>query len=326
MKKILIIFSAILLTGTLQAKKVKFAVDMSGQTISPNGVHIMGDFQALAGLGTDWNPATATLTQEGSTNIYSIIVNIPAFRKYEYRFLNGDQTYEAEFVPEKSRVDEFIDNRWLYVDSLANDTTYAGAILFAANAPAGKKLLRYRIDLRTLPQSGMGIHVGTSYQNTPYSPIARRMYDITSGIYEIIDYVNNGTYNYIFYNGNVVGAAEIVPATCSVNGKRSIALSTDSVINLVCFSSCASCVGVGIAEHTAVTENGFYPNPSADLIHFNGTAVSVEVTDLTGRVVLSKTNLQDNKSLDIRTLGSGMYLLRLQGHDGSMQTSRLQKI
>ena len=84
----------------------------------------------------DWASNTTTLTQEGSTEIYSIVVDIPAFAKYEYKFLNGDQFYEAEFVPIIRVGYNFNDNRWIYVDSLANDTTFVGAILFAGNAPA----------------------------------------------------------------------------------------------------------------------------------------------------------------------------------------------
>ena len=56
------------------AKKVKFAVDLTGQPISPNGVHITGDFQEIAGFpGGDWTSDGTPLTQEGTSSIYSII-------------------------------------------------------------------------------------------------------------------------------------------------------------------------------------------------------------------------------------------------------------
>src|SRR3989344_125947 len=134
MKKIILVSVAILLASNITfAKKIKFSVDMTGIAISPFGMHISGDFQTLAGFsGGDWMSNNTPLTQEISdTNIYSIVVDIPAFAKYEYKFVNGDQFYEAEFVPEESRVGyNFNDSRWIYLDSLADDTTFVGAILF----------------------------------------------------------------------------------------------------------------------------------------------------------------------------------------------------
>src|SRR5687768_14797745 len=142
MKTILYLFLGCILISPLHAKLVKFSVDMNGDSVSVNGMHIVGDFQDEAGLGPDWDPGTAPMTREGLTNIYSIVVNIPAFRVYEYRFVNGDQTYEAEIIPDTARVNLFQDNRWIYIDSTANNVFDIGAIIFAKNAPAGKKLLR----------------------------------------------------------------------------------------------------------------------------------------------------------------------------------------
>ena len=49
MKKIL--FILVLLNGSFAfGKKVKFAVDMSGQIINPLGIHVTGDFQTAAGF------------------------------------------------------------------------------------------------------------------------------------------------------------------------------------------------------------------------------------------------------------------------------------
>src|SRR5437868_4873019 len=97
MNKFLVLVAALFLSTTVFAKKVKFAVDMTGDTINVTGMHIGGDFQTAAGFaGGDWMPNTTPLTQEGVTDIWSIVVDIPAFQKYEYKILNGDQWYDAE--------------------------------------------------------------------------------------------------------------------------------------------------------------------------------------------------------------------------------------
>src|SRR6185436_20741908 len=223
MKKILFLFFVLAACTNLFAKKVKFSVDMTGQTLSPNGIHVTGDFQTAAGFpGGDWQPNTTTLTQEGSTNIYSIIVDIPAFTKYEYRYVNGDQSYEVEFVPIESRVgDNFDDNRWLWVDSLANDTTDIGAIVFDTNAPAGLTLVRFLVDMQNEPSvSPAGVHIAGDFQG--WDPSKIMLYSFGSDVYEIISYVNPGTYEYKFYNGNTGGSMENIPALCSVNTNREI--------------------------------------------------------------------------------------------------------
>ena len=50
MKKIILVLSCIALSLTVSAKAVKFSVDMTGWIISPNGIHITGDFQTIAGF------------------------------------------------------------------------------------------------------------------------------------------------------------------------------------------------------------------------------------------------------------------------------------
>ena len=71
MKKLLLI--ALMATGITgafaQTRKVKFRVDMTGQTVSSNGVHVAGGF-----LG--WSPSTTALTQEGTSNIYSVVATV----------------------------------------------------------------------------------------------------------------------------------------------------------------------------------------------------------------------------------------------------------
>ncbi len=65
-KNIIFLF-CILLTTSVFAKKIKFSVDMSNETVSPNGVHIMGDFQTVAGFsGGDFNSGTTTMVSSAT--------------------------------------------------------------------------------------------------------------------------------------------------------------------------------------------------------------------------------------------------------------------
>src|SRR3954469_23594326 len=139
MKKFLLLLTAFSISSFAFAKKVKFSVDMSSaDSVSSKGVHVMGDFQIAAGYAKIWDPGLTEMTKEGTTNIYSIVVNIPAGKKYEYTFINGDLGYEGEYVPDQSRLSDTLANRWIFIDSLDNGITDIGAIQFSTNAPAGK--------------------------------------------------------------------------------------------------------------------------------------------------------------------------------------------
>ncbi len=320
MKKTLLILLCFVIAANVFAKKVKFSVDMTGQVISPNGIHVTGDFQTAAGFpGGDWQANTTTCAQEGATSIYSIIVDLPAFTKYEYRYVNGDQSYEVEFVPIESRVGyNFNDNRWLWVDSLANDTTDIGAIIFNTNAPAGLTLVRFIVDMQNESSiASSGIHVAGNFQG--WDPTKTMLYSFGSDVYEIIFYVTAGTYEYKFYNGNSAAAAENIPALCSVNTNREIVLTTDSVLAPVCFSGCSSCTPLSILENNREASFSLFPNPTRDFatLNFNNnySIHSILITDVAGRIIQNFENYQLNTlRIDKENFEAGIYFVNVRNN------------
>ncbi len=296
------------------AKKVKFAVDLTGFEVSPNGVHVTGDFQTVAGFpGGDWTPNTTKLIQEGSTSIYSRVVDVPAFQKYEYRFVNGDQFYESEFVPVESRVGyDFNDNRWIYVDSIANDTTYVGAIVFGGNAPAGKYLVRFLVNMQLSPSiPPSGVHVAGSFQ--AWNPATIRLYSFGEGVYEIIQYLPAGTYQYKFYNGNTPASTEIVPQACAISNNRQIIVSEDIILGTVCFSRCADCSALGIPDRPTELNILISPNPASDYLDVSLPAsgvFTIAIYDFTGKEMVRKTELTNpSNRIDLSNYKSGMYFM-----------------
>jgi len=327
MKKI--IYSLLLLTIATgaYAKKVKFAVDMTNETISPNGIHVTGDFQTLAGFpGGDWASNTTTLAQEGATAIYSIVVDIPAFAKYEYKYVNGDQFYEAEFIPVESRVGyNFNDNRWLYVDSLADDTTYIGALVFAGNAPMAMTLVRFLVNMQNETVSANGVHVAGNFQG--WNTETNILYSFGSDLYEGIAYVNTGTIAYKYYNGNTAGDNETVPAICSVNSNRELSVTGDIVIGEVCYASCVSCT-VGFNELAGNSGISLYPNPTATFskleILDKNTSHDILITDVTGRSVISYLNYTPSTLIiNKNNLKDGVYFVTLKSESQVISTSKL---
>lgn len=329
MKKLVIASLLALAIVPASAKKVKFAVDMGSDTISTFGIHISGDFQVLAGYQSDFCSDCTPLTQEGSTSIYSIVVDIPAFRKYEYKFLNGDQWYNAEFVPVESRIGySFNDNRWVYVDSLGNDTTFVGAIRYAANAPVGKKLVRFFVDMQNETVSGKGVHVAGTHQAWAVAQnILYHFVDAPAGVYEVINYVTANSYQYKFYNGNSSSDTETVPSNCATSGNRSVLVSTDTLLSTVCYSSCTTCVSIGIAERYMNEPVTVWPNPATEVaaVEFkDDRSKAVVITDMNGKVV-RRYDALSGKTLEVQKqdLVPGLYFLNVRYSDNSVSKAKL---
>lgn len=332
MKTIILISFLLGISSFSYAKKVKFAVDMTGQTLLSTGVHIAGDFQTLAGFtGGDWMSNTTPLTQEtGDTNIYSIVVDIPAFAKYEYKFINGDQFYETEFVPEESRVGyNFNDNRWIYVDSLADDTTYVGAILFSQNAPKGYNLLRFKVNMTNQIVNSNGVHIATSFG--AWNTSNTYLLSFQDNIYEVITYIdtNETSCQYKFINGNSTSEYETIPSACESNGNREASFSTHTVLDPVCFSECADCISTAnledIEDHV---KTYIFPNPTNDatVLYLNDqTAKTITITNALGSTVRSYSCLEKTLKIEKETLPQGLYIISIE-EEATHQLSTLKLI
>jgi len=328
MKNALLVLLACCLSGTALAKKVKFSVNMTGQVLSPNGIHVSGDFQVAAGFpGANWDCDKMLMTKEiADTNIYSLIVDIPAFQKYEYKYINGDQCYEVEVVPESNRANyNFSDNRWIFIDSLANDTTQVGAVLFSGSAPAGLTMVRFRINMmQEASIAPAGVHVAGSFQG--WDPQKDILYSFSNNMYEWIAYLNTGSYEFKYYNGNIAANTETVPAPCATNNNRSFNLTQDTVMTLLCYSSCNLCFPAGINQQTKESSVNVYPNPTQGTLFVNfrvsGGTHEATLSDVSGAVLLSQKG-SGNLHLALGSLPSGMYLLHTTDSEGQRSIHKI---
>lgn len=324
MKKIVLLGALCVFAFTAEAKKVKFSVNMQGQVVDTGGVHITGDFQNEAGYTPgDWDPGSTEMFQEVSdTNIYSLVVDIPAFAKYEYKFVNGIHGYQQEFVPLESRVNyNFIDNRWIYVDSLANDTLNIGAIRFGGNAPAGKNLVRFYVDMSLQTVSSNGVHVAGGFNS--WNPTSCIMYSFDAGVYEYIAYVDSGltvAREHMFINGNTSGNTELLAGWCkNGNGYRETSTPADVMLPVVCYTFCDVC-STTVVNETSVIEFATYPNPATDVLNVSlqtVAAYTLSVTDITGREVYRESvGGRGILSIDLSAFQTGTYFLTVTDNSG----------
>jgi alpha-amylase len=331
MKTWLTIPMMLLAIATANARMVKFSVDMTGQVVNATGVHVSGDFQEAAGYpGGNWQPNTTAMANEPGTDIYSVVVDIPAFAKYEYKFINGDQWYEVEFVPVESRVGyDFNDNRWVYIDSLYNDMALISPVLFSGNAPRGTYLLRLLVDMQKEPTvNAAGVHVAGDFQG--WDPAGSILYCFADKVYENIFYVDAafGTASYRFINGNTEPDYETVPDECAMAGARLVSVPKDTMLPVVCYSECVACGALEIIPHGLHQGAALYPNPCMEMtrLEFNDEALvhKVTLTDMLGNVIRRFPDCQSNVLvINGADLSKGIYFVRVEDGRTWLNTIKL---
>lgn len=327
-KKLILFFAAIIVTHISFGKFVKFSVDMTGTVLDTNGIHITGDFQFAAGYPADWDPATTEMFADSGSMIYSVVVNIPAFHKYEFKFLNGDATYALEFVPIESRVDEiFDDNRWIYIDSLGNDTMNLAPVFFSSNHPAGKNLLRFKIDLQNENISANGVHVTGNFQS--FNDATTQLYSFDGNVFQYITYIDTivNAAVWKFVNGNLMSEEEVVPAGCANgNNMRYMNVNKDTMLPVICFASCSACWAAGVATDFSTSEIAVYPNPATDEITVTNDElqiIMVSIHDIFGREILSEFVSTQHPIFNLEHIPSGIYFLQFLKKDSTMEMKKL---
>lgn len=227
---------------------VTFNVDMTGQTVDANGVHMAGNFNDVNYDGTaenaayvNWNPSAIALADQGN-GIWSVTLNLVPER-YEFKFINGNDWPFTEDVPAACQVEvNGNDNRFWSISGL--NATESMTVCYASCAACGENTVRFRVDM-TQEAAGVnpaGIFVAGDFQG--WNPAGSQLIDPDgNGTFE--GYYSIGTATsaqFKFINGNDWAFAENVPAECNVSGNRTIdVVEANTVVDVICFSACGPC-------------------------------------------------------------------------------------
>ena len=230
-------------TAFAQTHSVTFQVDLGSASANSNGVHVAGSFQS-------WSPSTTSLTQVGTSSIYSTTVSVSA-GQLEYKFLNGNAWGDDESVPSAVNVGTNGNgNRWAVISS---DTTLP-AVMFAGAAPAGQKAIQFKVDYALQTLSADSAHVAGNFQG--WDPAKSQMVNF-DGVYRYIAYVGKTDSTYFkFLNGNTWSDVESVPSSCQAStaginqGDNRFYTDTVSGIYEVCYNMCGPCMVVSTYDIT----------------------------------------------------------------------------
>jgi hypothetical protein len=117
------------------------------------------------------------------------------------------------------------------------------------------------------------------------------------------------------YSWNTSSTNTIISVTPSVTTSYTVTGTTNGCTNTVAITqSVSACTFI---DNNVASTIGFivYPNPNTGVFTIevnNGSTKIIEVMDLTGRVLVSKTTLNEKVDFNINTLANGIYYVRIQ--------------
>jgi len=214
-----------------------FQVDMSNETVDPNGVFIAGSFQDP----TPWVAGVDALTDQGN-GVWTYELTIPAGSSIEYKFINGTSFIHEESVPASCGVDNgFGGFNRSYTIGFSDETIPLHCFSSCDLCFISPIIATFQVDMSNEVVDPNGVHIAGDFQG--WDPMANPMIDEGAGIWSLsLNLPQNSSFEYKFINGNAFGSDESVPAECAVNGNRLLmTTSMDLSLDPLCFSSCSAC-------------------------------------------------------------------------------------
>lgn len=298
-------------------KMVTFRVDMSGQTVSENGVSVAGNFQG-------WSPGSTRLTDAGNGIYEATLPVLNSLIVLQYKFLNGNDWGTDEDPPEGC---ENFDNNRVAIATGTEDIVLPTQTFAGCENAIPTKDVTFRVDMTGFDVSPSGVHLAGNLQG--WNPSGTPMTDTGNGIYEVTVPVPAAvaSINYKFVNGNDWGMEEDPPEGCQNNDNNrfaALALTTDAItLPGVKFGSCE--VITSLAELLRSDEFQLLPSVSSDFVSVrwqlpNAEPVSLRVLDVNGRTMTEEkvpaTSLRVNRTLEVAGWAPGMYFVYLQTRNG----------
>jgi Secretion system C-terminal sorting domain len=249
----------------INMSSVTFTVDMTNETVSPNGVHIAGSFQ-------NWDAAATPMTNNGN-GLYAYTTNIPTGTTIQYKYINGNDWTGAEEVAFACAFNDGMGNYNRSHNVVPGNNNIGPVCFTQCEACQPTTVVVVRVDMSDETVSPNGVYFTTQLDN--YNPTANAMNDLGGGIWEgSINVPANSDLFYRFVNGNTVDGFEMVPNSCgaldNAELQRFVAVGeSNMIVESVCFSGCGNCIG--ISDDVTIT---FQMDASNIVVNANGIHIA----------------------------------------------------
>lgn len=234
---------------------VRFQVDMTQEAaVSPNGVHVAGEFQAGTAIGGPWVVDGSPMSDANGDGIWELIASFDTTGMggaIDFKFINGNAWDNPnENVP--ADCGDGFGNRVLALDGdnivLAADATTGQPYCYnTCGSCVAPTEVTFRVDMTTQAEvSANGVHVAGNFQG--WTPGATPLNDDDGdGIWEATIGIAPGSIEFKFINGNDWGGNgdgnidnESITGDCSASGNdnRFLEIGDGAIEYLVCYNSC----------------------------------------------------------------------------------------
>ncbi len=294
-----------------------FRVNMSQQTVAPNGVHVAGSWQDEAGYPSDWDPSTAAMTDPDGDGVYELMVMVPA-GTYEYKFVNGNAWGSDESVPAACAVNQ---NRQvvLAANNVLPIVCYAACIDCIVNPVTVNATFSVNMALETV--SANGVHIAGNFQG--WNPATTPMTDPDGdGVYTVTLPVDTSTqllFKYINGNDWPFQEATVNLAACGQSdgfggyNRLLFSATADTTFPVVCFSSCANCPVAPVTIELSLAVDMSNESVSANGVHVAGTfnnfnpAVTPMLDPDGDNVYEATVSVPENDSVEYRFINGNTF-------------------
>lgn len=231
---------------------VTFRVDMSQvSAISPNGVHVVGDFQG-------WSPGSTEMLDEDGDLVYTYTTTLPNTGpgSLAYKYINGNSWGDDQDILPGEGCADVNGNRLLEINQCNIVTGVADTGAPHCFNSCGECVVPTQVTFRVNMSmqdviSENGVCIAGSFQG--WAPGANMLSDEDGDlIYETTLELMPGTYEYKFINGtNWSGGGagdvdnELISGECAAPGtdNRQIVVGTEAMDVLHCYNLCYNCAG-----------------------------------------------------------------------------------
>ncbi len=236
-------FSSCTNCASLPTNMITFQVNMMNELVSPDGVHIAGNFQG-------WDPAASEMTDDNSDGIYSITITTDEWANLNYKFINGNAWPQAESVPSTCGLPDGNGGYNRILETGGIDIVLPPVCFGECIDCEGSTLMvdvTFLVNMQNETVSADGVHLAGNIQG--WDPASTLMSDDNSdGVYEVtLSVASNTVAEFRFINGNNWPLSELVPSQCGVNNglgqfNRTYQINTlNATYGPVCFGACVDC-------------------------------------------------------------------------------------
>ena len=303
---------------------VTLKVDMSGETVSANGVHVVGTING-------WSTDATMLTEEGTTGIYAVTIQLNE-GWHRYKFLNGNAwgTEESANYPcAPSNGD-----RYMYINNSGIDVILEPVPFNGCNASGTGFEVTFNVDMASegaIPAGNVHIAGWLTDWNAEVLSLPNATGDIHSGTLRLptpADYPITFEYKYLSASGWGNDETPGPEATCStVTGSNRLVTVNNSGDNL--YDVFNACNYVLSTEEFAANSLKTVYNKTERILNFfsdrfNNDISQVQVFDITGKSIKTIegiTTISDIE-IDFQSQTNGLYFVRIKS-DGNQLVKKV---